>query len=289
MTEGAPRIDAHLHVWDLEVSDYGWLGPQHGRLHTSWTPQQAAVELRTAGMHGAVLVQAEDSHVDTAYLLDVATRCRWVRGVVGWVPLDDPRASAEALDRWSEHPAFCGVRHLINDDPRENFLELPAVRNSLADLAARGLPFDLHDAWPRHLDQAERLAEEIPSLTLVVDHLGKPPREPDAFAAWRLALARVARHSQTVAKFSGLWSVSGPYSVDALRGVWEIALDLFGPDRLMYGGDWPITELNSGYQPTWQVVDDLAAELSESERSNVLGGTAARIYHLPPNDWTWPC
>ena len=289
MTGSAPRVDGHLHVWDLDVSAYGWLSPEHGLLNTSWTPQQAAVELQAAGMHGAVLVQAEDSHADTAYLLDVATRYRWVRGVVGWVPLDDHRASAEALERWSEHSAFCGVRTLLNDDPREDFLELPTVRNSLANVAARGLPFDLHDAWPRHLGQAERLAGDLPELTLVVDHLGKPPRASDAFEAWHLALARVARHPHTVAKFSGLWSVSGPYSVDALRRVWEIALDLFGPDRLMYGGDWPITELNGGYQSAWQVVDGLAAELSEPERSSILGGTAARIYHLPIDDWTWPC
>ena len=287
MTEPTPRIDAHLHVWNLDVSDYDWLGPQHGQLHASWTPEQAALELQAAGLNGAVLVQAEDSFVDTGYLLAVATQNPWVRGVVGWVPLDDPGASAEALDRWSEHAAFAGVRNLLNDDPRENFLELPAVRRSLADLATRGLPFDLHDAWPRHLDRAERLAGDVPGLTLVVDHLGKPPRDSHDFAAWHQAMARVARHPQTVAKFSGLWNVNG--QVDALRGVWEIALDLFGPDRLLYGGDWPISELNGGYQSTYQVVTQLAAELSASERASFLGGTAARIYHLTPNDWTWPC
>lgn len=281
MTTRVERIDAHLHVWNLAVSAYGWLGPQQGLLHASWTPQQAANELQAAGLDGAVLVQAEDSHVDTAYLLDVATSHPWVRGVVGWVQLDDHRASAEALERWNEYPAFCGVRHLVNDDPREHFLELPEVRRSLADLAAHGLPFDLHDAWPRHLDQAERLAGDIPGLTLVVDHLGKPPRDPGDFRSWHRALSRVARHPNTVAKFSGLWSLSGSYSASALRGVWEIALDLFGPDRLMYGGDWPISELNGGYQSTWRVLDELAAELSETERASILGGTAARIYHLP--------
>ena len=280
MTASGERIDAHMHLWDLTVSDYGWLGPMHGALYASWTAEQAQVELKTAGMDGAVLVQAEDSLVDTAYLLEVAMSRPWVRGVVGWVPLDDVRRSVGALERWGEHRAFCGVRHLINDDPRADFLDLPEVRESLSILAKRELPFDLHDPWPRHLAQAERLVRALPELTLVVDHLGTPPRGRDDFAHWHLALSRVAEHPGTVAKFSGLRSMTAPYSTDALRDVWRIALDLFGPERLMYGGDWPISVPHGGYQPTWQVISELAAELSPPERASILGGTAARIYHL---------
>jgi len=276
----AERIDAHMHLWDLTVSEYGWLGPKHGALYASWTAEQAEIELRAAGMDGAVLVQAEDSLIDTAYLLEVATRHPWVRGVVGWVPLDDVPASVAALERWGEHRAFCGVRHLVNDDPRADFLDLPEVRESLSLLAKQGLPFDLHDPWPRHLDQADRLLRALPELTLVVDHLGTPPRGRDDFADWHLALRRVAEHPGTAAKFSGLRSASAPYSTAALRDVWQIALDLFGPDRLLYGGDWPITVPHGGYQPTWQVVNELAAELTPPERASILGGTAARIYHL---------
>jgi L-fuconolactonase len=274
------RIDAHLHLWDLDVSDYTWLGPQFGQLYASWSPAQAATELAAAGMAGAVLVQAEDSRVDTRFMLDVASAHPWVLGVVGWVQLDDTHAAAQDLDEWQRHPAFCGVRHLLNDDPRADFLDLPAVRASLTELAVRGLPFDVHDAWPRHLGQAERLAGDLPELTLVIDHLAKPPIGLADFDAWRESLARVARHPNTVAKVSALRRPAAPFTADALQEVWHTALDQFGPDRLMYGGDWPMTVPAGGYQPTWQVMSGLIAELSPSEQAAILVGTASRVYRI---------
>ncbi|TFB55957.1 amidohydrolase family protein [Cryobacterium tagatosivorans] len=281
MSAGIRRIDAHLHLWDLDVSEYAWLGPESGELHASWTPGQAAAELDRAGMAGAVLVQAEDSRVDTQFLLDVAADHPWVLGVVGWIQLDDPVAAGLDLDRWLMQPAFRGVRHLINDDPREDFLDRGAVRASLRELANRGLPFDIHDAWPRHLGQAERLARDLPGLTLVIDHLAKPPRGRDGFEAWRTGLAGVAAHPNTVAKISGLGFAGTPITVAALRPAWDTALELFGPGRLMYGGDWPLTVPKGGYQRTWRVVSELVGELAPAEQASILSGTATRVYGLP--------
>ncbi|GAA3877469.1 amidohydrolase family protein [Leifsonia kafniensis] len=276
----SPRIDAHLHLWDRSVSDYAWLVPEFGAIYDDFTPVQAKTELDAAEMVGAVLVQAEDSLVDTQFMLDVASGHPWVLGVVGWVPLDDPDAAVQALDRWLAHPAFCGVRHLLNDDPRADFLDLPPVRTSLAELARRGLPFDVHDAWPRHLGQAERVAAELPELTLVIDHLAKPPRGRPDFGDWRQSMAAVARHPNTVAKLSALRRPDAPFTVDALREVWDFALEHFGPDRLMYGGDWPMTVAAGGYQPTWQVMSQLVGELSEAEQRAIVAGTASRVYGI---------
>jgi L-fuconolactonase len=275
-----PVVDSHLHVWDLDVGDYAWLGPQHGELYRSFPPEAAERELADAGVAAAVLVQAEDSERDTEYLLDVAGRFGFVAGVVGWVRLDEPAAAAAGLDRWQAHPAFCGVRHLVHDDPRPDFLELPAVRKSLGLLAERGVPFDVPDAWPGHLSQLARLARDQPALSVVVDHLGKPPRGRDDLAAWAAALRDVARQPRTFAKVSGLQMPGQPLTVAAVRPVWELALELFGPQRLMYGGDWPMTVPHGGYRPTWQVLSTLAAELSADERASLLGGTAAAVYGL---------
>jgi L-fuconolactonase len=273
-------IDSHLHVWDLAAGDYAWLRPEHGELYRSFSPEAAAAELAAAGVHAAVLVQAEDSVRDTAYLLDVAARFDFVAGVVGWVRLDDESATSSALDRFAAHPAFRGVRHLVHDDPRDDFLDLPAVRGSLALLAERGLAFDVSDAWPRHLGPAARLAADLPDLTVVIDHLGKPPLARDDFADWADALHEAARQPNTVAKLSGLQVEGRPWTAEALRPVWETALDAFGPARLMYGGDWPMTVAFDGYQSTWQVLVGLVRELSADEQTDVLCGTARRAYRL---------
>jgi L-fuconolactonase len=274
------RIDSHLHVWDLSASRYAWLTPDHGALYRTFGPEEAAGQLRDAGVDGAVLVQAEDSLQDTEYLLGIAEREEWALGVVGWVQLDDPTRAADQLDRWQRSPSFVGVRHLVHDDPRADFLELPEVRASLAELAARRLPFDVPDAWPAHLPQVERLVRDLPELTVVVDHLAKPPRGRADFADWRASIESVAAAPNSVAKVSGLYSGEAPHTVEALREVWRIALDSFGPERLMWGSDWPIAELHGGYGAVADVLGELVDELGEAGRAALLGGTAERVYGL---------
>jgi L-fuconolactonase len=269
----APVVDAHLHIWDLERSDYAWLTPDHP-LRRTFTPEQAHAELEAAGIGAAVLVQAEDSERDTELMLEAADRHPWIAGVVGWVRLDDPPVAERQLER------LCGVRHLVHDDPRDDFLLLPTVRRSLRRLAELDRPLDVPDAWPRHLAATADLAGALPELRIVVDHLGKPPFGGADWEAWRAALAAVAARANTVAKVSGLQVPGRPFTVDEARPAWEIALELFGPERLMWGSDWPITVLVGGYGHAWGVMSALVGELSPDEQQRVLSGTAMDVYRL---------
>jgi L-fuconolactonase len=273
-------IDAHLHLWDLQRSAYSWITPELGPLHTTITAERAAGELAAVGVERAVLVQAEDSVADTEFMLEVAAGHEWVAGVVGWVQLDDPSVAAAQLDRFTAHPAFRGVRHLVHDDPRDDFLALPAVRTSLGMLAERGLPYDVPDAWPRHLTATAELARALPELTVVLDHLGKPPHGRPDFPAWRDAFAAVAARPNTVAKVSGLQVRGEPFTTAAIRPSWDAALELFGPDRLLWGSDWPMTLLTAGYAGTWGVVSELLGELTDEEQGKILSGTAQCVYGL---------
>ncbi|HET8599955.1 MAG TPA: amidohydrolase family protein [Segeticoccus sp.] len=279
MTAALEILDAHLHVWDLTVSDYAWLTPEHGDLHASFPPPMARERLEQAGVASAILVQAEDSERDTTYLLDVADHHPWVAGVVGWIRLDDPTAAARQLDRWTGHPAFCGVRHLVHDDPRDDFLSLPEVRSSLALLPDHGLPFDVPDAWPRHLAAAVDLARALPQLTVVLDHLGKPPTDPQDRRHWADLVGELADCPNTVAKLSGLQSPDRPFTAEAVRPAWDVALEAFGPHRLMYGGDWPMTTASGDYPAALAVARELTRELSPSEQQEIFAGTARRVYH----------
>jgi L-fuconolactonase len=279
MIAPSTRTDAHLHLWDLDRSTYSWITPELGPLHTTITAERARAELDACGVDRAVLVQAEDSAADTGFMLEVADRCDWVVGVVGWIRLDEPATAEEQLGRWLGHPAFCGIRHLVHDDPRDDFLDLPAVRTTLRLVAGVGLPFDVPDAWPRHLAAVAGLAGALPELTVVVDHLGKPPTGPTS-GAWRAVLADVAARPNTVAKVSGLQVPGTPFTVEAVRPAWETALELFGPDRLMWGSDWPMTLLTAGYAGTWEVLSALIGELVPAEQELLLSGTAGRVYGL---------
>jgi L-fuconolactonase len=168
----------------------------------------------------------------------------------------------------------------VHDDPRDDFLDLPVVRESLAAVAQEGLAFDVPDAWPRHLPAATRLAGALPGLTVVIDHLAKPPVGDADFAAWRRAFEAVAALPNTVAKFSGLHLPGVRFSAESIAPLFEITLEAFGPGRIMYGGDWPMSVPHGGYASTWAVMRSCLDGLSDPERDAVLGGTAARVYRL---------
>ena len=271
-------IDAHLHLCDLQRSAYSWITPELGPLHTTITAERAAGELAAVGVERAVLVQAEDSVADTAYLLDVAARSSFVAGVVGWIRLYDPRTAERQLADHGDR--LCGVRHLVHDDPRDDFLDLPEVRRSLALVAAQGLALDVPDAWPRHLGAVARLADALPELTVVVDHLGKPPRDPADRPAWELQLREAAERPNVLAKLSGLQTPGVPFTEAAVRPLVDLALEVFGADRLMYGGDWPMTVPSGGYADCWAVVRTLLWEQSIDVQDAVLHRTADTVYRL---------
>lgn len=280
-------IDAHLHLWTLDtfvtggVRPYAWLGPQHGELFRSFGADEARETLDAAGVRGAVLVQADDTVSDTDSMLAVAARNPWVLGVVGWIRLDTPAEAAGQLDRFAAHPTFKGVRHLVHGDPRDDFLDLPAVRKSLALVARRGLAFDVADAFPRHLGAAVRLARGLPELTVVLDHLGKPPlADRGAMATWRADIRALGQEPNSVAKLSGLHLPGVEYTADALRTVFDEALLAFGPERLMIGSDWPVSTLGAPYGRTLDVLLELVSSLLPDEQDAVLEETAIRTYGL---------
>lgn len=273
------QIDAHLHLWDLSGNGYRWLTPDFGILYRTYTPAEAWKELDGAGLDAAILVQADDTDDDTRFLLDVASAHSWVAGVVGWVPLDNPDAAQAALAEHAAKAAFVGVRHLVHNDPRDGFLSLPPVRESLRLLAGSKLVFDVPNAFPRHLEATLDLARDLPELTVVLDHLGKPPRgDHHAFVRWKQQFRRFAELPNVVGKLSGLAVAGQPLTTAALEPVWTLALETFGPDRLMYGGDWPVSLLGGSYRETRSVLKQLTDQLSSAEKAAVLGGTAETVY-----------
>ncbi|MFB6771724.1 amidohydrolase family protein [Streptomyces sp. NPDC056337] len=280
-------VDAHLHVWDPGVAAYDWLGPAMSPLDRAMRFPDARRGLRSAGVDAAVLVQAADNDADTDLMLATAAAHPEVVGVVAWVPLDDPGRARARLTELRGHPHVVGVRTLLHERSDPDWILGPDAGAGLALLAEAGLTFDYPTGSPAALRHLPELAARHPGLRLVVDHLGKPPVGGDREdrAEWRRLIAAAALHPGTHAKVSGLYSASGPldtWTTAQVRPFVEDALELFGPERLMYGGDWPISLLAGGYARTWESVCELLAPLAPDDRAAVLGGTAARFYRLDP-------
>ncbi|MGI3781983.1 MAG: amidohydrolase family protein [Janthinobacterium lividum] len=286
-------VDAHLHLWDLSTGDYTWNTPALGPVHASFDAATAAATLASAGVGRAVLVQAADTVGDSERLFAAAAEHAWVAGVVAWVPLDDPAQADRLLDRWAATGRLCGVRQLLHDHPDPALLDAPAVRATLSLVAGRGLPLDVPDAWPGLWPAVSRLVEDVPDLSVVLDHLGKPAlglgaqgrSTNDELQRWEQGLARLAEHPSVVAKLSGLGAALRPgATLDArsVRPLVDAALRTFGPERLMFGGDWPVSLGDAGYPRLVTEMRDGLAELGDDERSAVLQGTARRVYALGP-------
>jgi L-fucono-1,5-lactonase len=275
-------VDSHVHVWSSERADYAWLGdvpqlPRTVELDEFW-PEQAAL-----GVRQVVLVQAADNVADTENMLRTARLHGQVAGVVAWVPLRDARAADALLERWRDEPVV-GVRHLVHRDPDPDLLRDPTVHETLDLLGERGLTFDVCAETPRLLGLVPDLAVRHPGLTLVVDHLGKPPIRDRGWEPWASLLAAAAEAPNVVAKLSGLSTAAavGWTSADLAPYV-EHALDVFGPRRLMYGGDWPFALLAaSSYTEVWDGVHGTIESLADDDQRAVLAGTACRVYGLSP-------
>ncbi|MEU9593152.1 amidohydrolase family protein [Streptomyces sp. NPDC048193] len=278
-------IDAHQHVWDPGRAPYDWLGPAMAPIDRAMGFADVRPALDAAGVTATVLVQAADNDADTGHMLETAAAHPRAVGVVAWVPLDDPARARARLAVLRRDPHVVGVRALVHEMSDRDWILRSDVGEGLALLAEAGLAFDYVTSSPEALAHVPLLAERHPALRLVVDHLGKPPvgGGPEDRAGWRKLIAAAARHPGVHAKVSGLYSASGPldsWTTDGVRPFVEDALELFGPGRLMYGGDWPVSLLAGGYERTWEAVTDLLAPLDADDRAAVLGGTAARFYRL---------
>jgi L-fuconolactonase len=279
----ALTIDSHQHFWRLDAFDTSWMGagPRWDRIRRDFLPQDLEPLLRASGVDRTVFVQTQHVMADNDWALELAERFPFIAGVVGWI--DPTSADFERhLVRYRRNPRFVGVRHLVHNEPDPDWVLRPDVQRSLGVLARHGVPFDLL-FFVEHLGHAATLADRFPELRLVVDHLAKPHVADRRIDDWLPGLRDAAARPNVFCKLSGLvteadWERWQPAD---LHPYFAHALDCFGPDRCMFGSDWPVCELAGSYARVREALDGALAGLDRSEREQVLGGTAARFYRLP--------
>ena len=278
-------IDSHLHVWDRSKSVYAWLGPHLPEVNRDVTLDEIRPGLGANGVTHVVLVQSADEPGDTDNMLAVAAANRVVAGVVGWVPLEDPAAAERRLGILLQNPLIVGIRNLIHDRPDPDWVLRPAFDAGLSLLEEAGLPFDYVTAAPQALAQLRVVADRHPKLNIVLDHLGKPPIDGSvqALDQWGEDLREVASRPNVYAKISGLYAVHGPawsWTSGQVADAANIALDAFGPNRIMYGGDWPMSTMAGGYERVLGSMRAATASWSPYLRSKFYAENAMEFYSL---------
>jgi L-fuconolactonase len=275
-------IDSHQHFWQLsQPFDYHWLeAPPLEPIRRDFLPTDLEPHLRRAGIDRTVVVQTQHNLRENDWALSLADRHDFIAGVVGWVDL----ASADCerqLDEYRHHPKFVGVRHVTQDEPDDDFIVSSDVLRGLKTLEKHRVPFDLL-FFVRHLRHAATVARMFPNLPLVLDHLAKPMIKSGRLDNWEADFRRAAFQPNIYCKLSGMVTEANwtSWTIADLRAYVDIALEAFGPERCMFGSDWPVCELAASYSEVHAALRELLASLSPSENAKIFGETATSFYRL---------
>lgn len=271
------RIDAHQHFWRVARGDYSWLSPDMGTLYRDYGPEDLAPLLARHGIDHTILVQAAPSVAETEFLLALADTAPFVAGIVGWVDFAAGDA-ADAIARLAGNPLIVGVRPMVQDIADDDWLVRPDLDPAFQALVEERLVFDAL-VLPRHLSRLLVTADRYPGLSIVVDHGAKPFIRDGVLDPWRADMAALAARPNVVCKLSGLATEAGAtWSSGDLRPYVEHLLDVFGPERLLWGSDWPVVNGAGGYDCWLAATRELIAGLSDAEQDAVLGKAASRTY-----------
>lgn len=273
------KIDAHHHFWRLSRGDYGWLTPDLAAIYRDFEPDDLSPLLAAAGIDRTVLVQAAPTVGETDFLLGLAESTDFVAGVVGWLDFDAADAVAQ-VERLAARPGLLGLRPMIQDLPDTDWMLSARLKGPLKAMTEAGLVFDAL-VKPVHLPTLARFLAFNEELSVVIDHGAKPTIALGELTDWKRDIRRIAVGSAAVCKLSGLVTEARPgWATQDLRPYVDVLLECFGPERLMWGSDWPVLNLNGSY-PRWhEAAQALLSGLSSAERDLIFGGVAARTYGI---------
>ena len=278
------KIDSHQHYWQPARGDYGWMPKDNPILTRPYFPDDLSPFLTAAGIDRTVIVQAAPTIEETEYVLGLSDASPSVAAVVGWVDFEN-RDHLKHLERLKNHPKFVGVRPMIQDIPDDDWMLRPDVQWAYDALANLDLTFDAL-GFSRHLANFLTIFKRYPKLRVVVNHCMKPQirdhgTAKDELAFWSQGMRRIAGETGAFCKLSGIVTESNPgWTVEDLKPYADVVLEAFGPERVMWGSDWPVSRLRGEYGDWHGAAQKLCAHLPEADRAAIFGGTATRFYRL---------
>ena len=274
-------IDSHQHFWELGRFGYEWLNAEAcAPIKKTYLPSDLKPHLDATGVDKSIFVQTQHNVAENEWILELCEQNDFLAGMVGWIDLASSDCEAQ-LEKFKGNPYFVGIRHVTHDEPDDNFIVRDDVLRGLAVLEKHKMPFDLL-FFVKHLHHAKTLGEKFPNLPMVIDHLSKPEIKDQRFDNWEANFRAAAKFPNVYCKISGMiteadWENWKPAD---LKPYIDIAIDAFGPERCMYGSDWPVCELAGSYEQVIGAARDALSGLSASEQEMIFGGTAQEFYGL---------
>jgi L-fuconolactonase len=275
-------IDCHQHFWTWGKRAHKFPPAAGTRLDRDFTPQDLRPQLMKAGVDSTILVQSLNDLDETREFIDIAHTVDYVAGVVGWVPLTDPSACACAIEELKPRGKLVGIRPLIAYEPDPDWLLQSSVRESLNLLAQANLVFEAIPVNDRQFEAVLKVTSAMPQLKVALNHLGNPPVSERGWDPWANFIKRAAELPNMSIKLSaGLALViKWKWSTEEIRRYSDYVIELFCPERVMAGSNWPVVELGGTFDEVWTGITDLIAALTPGERAAILGGSAQRFYEL---------
>ena len=274
------RIDAHQHFWVYDSQEYAWIDESMAKLRRDFVPGDLKLELDRAAFQGCIAVQARQTLEETHWLLKLAAEAPFILGVVGWFDLRSPQLHSD-LEALASHPKLVGVRHIVQSEPDDDFLLRPDFLRGISMLEEFDLAYDIL-IYDKHLPVAAEFVRQVPRQRFVLDHLAKPQIRNQELHPWTQGIHKLAAHANVFCKLSGLvteahWQNWKP---EDLVPYLEVALECFGPDRLMIGSDWPVCTVAASYSAAIDVVTQFLDFRNVKAPEKILGGNALQFYKL---------
>jgi L-fuconolactonase len=280
MTTQIETIDAHHHLWRYTPAEYGWIDETMEALRRDFLPEDLKAAMSSAGIDGTIAVQARQTLEETRWLLDLAESNDVIRGVVGWAPIAGEEFPG-CMEEFDGREKLKGLRHVIQGEKDEHYILREDFNSGIRTMAGSGLVYEIL-IYERQLEDTIYFADEHPEQVFVLDHVAKPQIAAGVMEPWASRMKELGQRENVWCKVSGMvteadWKTWTP---ETLKPYLDVAVEAFGPARLIAGSDWPVCLVASGYAQWWQVLRDYFAGFSEAERVAVFGGNAVEVYGL---------
>jgi L-fuconolactonase len=274
------RIDSHQHFWNYDPIKHIWMNDDMGVLKTNYSPTDLEPLLKNCDLDGCVAVQANQAEIENEFLLDLAKKNDFIKGIVGWVDLRAENVE-ERLQYYQKFPKIKGFRHVIHDESELDFILRPAFMRGVSKLNQFNYTYDIL-IFSEHLPNTLELVKTFPDQSFVIDHIAKPSIKNGEIDHWRKNLQKVAKYKNVCCKISGMVTEADwkNWKKEDFTKYLDTVVEAFGINRIMYGSDWPVCLLSASYTEQFRIVKGYFSSFSQTEQELIFGENATNFYHL---------